>query len=363
MDIFKKQKGAIAVMTGLLLPLMLVFTGIAVDVGRLYVEKAKLQNLADSAATAALVEIRKSNPDFYVPNSATMRTTIPIGAISYNTDDEETIRNSGNSAANLYLGKNYEAGTYNIPGVDVQTQVYVLKSSEQDGNVLNYRYYYEVILGKEFPVYFARFVYPDDILVRAGAVCSIDIKDTTGLTTYLQALQDWNKEKYKTKEQLQKINVKFRNNVDQEALRNLGNYFLGQSEDFIKQELGWNNVSNSDLLISRYNDRSEVEGFVSTELNAGSTNAIQKKVGENVIHWMQGDYGNWEGNYDPKYDFQNDQRYLFSDYALDCTSDTSKKGGIKIRITFKDKVATKVEVKIDPASSSEGSDVLKVIVQ
>ena len=60
MIIFKKQKGAVTVMAAVMLPVVLAFTGIAVDIGRLYVEKAKLQNLADAAATSALVEMKKT---------------------------------------------------------------------------------------------------------------------------------------------------------------------------------------------------------------------------------------------------------------------------------------------------------------
>ena len=362
MGVLRKQNGAIAVMTGLLLPLMLVFTGIAVDIGRLYVEKAKLQNLADSAVTAALVEIRKTKPDFYVANSGVMRQTIPIGAISYNTSDEKSIKDDGDNAANIYLGKNIDAGTYNIPGLDVQTHIYATKSSEMDGDVMNYRYYYEVILGKEFPVYFARFVHPDDILVRAGAVCSIDIRDTTGLTTYLEALAKWGK---LTKEQLKEINVKYRNKVDQEALANLGRYFIGQSLDFVKQELG-NPSGYNNLLIGRYNDISDVQGVVATLYTYGDNN-ISKTLQEKTIHWMQGDYGNWVGNYDSSITFNNDQRYLFSDYAIEKTGIQSsngkyEKGGIKLTLKIENDVVTKVQVKIDPLSSQEGSDVLQSTV-
>ena len=48
----KQQRGAIFVLTALLLPIMLGFLGFAYDVGNLYTHKARLQNTADAAALA-----------------------------------------------------------------------------------------------------------------------------------------------------------------------------------------------------------------------------------------------------------------------------------------------------------------------
>lgn len=48
----REERGAIFVLTALLLPLLLGFTGFAYDVGNLYMYKARLQNAADAAALA-----------------------------------------------------------------------------------------------------------------------------------------------------------------------------------------------------------------------------------------------------------------------------------------------------------------------
>lgn len=48
----KKQCGAVTVLTALAFPVLLGFMGIAVDVGNLYVQKARLQNATDAAALA-----------------------------------------------------------------------------------------------------------------------------------------------------------------------------------------------------------------------------------------------------------------------------------------------------------------------
>ena len=63
MKSLNKQKGAITVLTALLFPLLLACTGMAVDIGRLYMEKSRLQNIADAAVLAGLAELKK-NPDF-----------------------------------------------------------------------------------------------------------------------------------------------------------------------------------------------------------------------------------------------------------------------------------------------------------
>ena len=50
---FKQERGAIFVLTALLLPLMFGCLGLAYDVGNLYMHKARLQNVTDAAALAA----------------------------------------------------------------------------------------------------------------------------------------------------------------------------------------------------------------------------------------------------------------------------------------------------------------------
>lgn len=52
----EKQKGAIILLFAMILPIVLGFIGIAVDVSYLYLEKAKLQNIVDSVALAAAPE-------------------------------------------------------------------------------------------------------------------------------------------------------------------------------------------------------------------------------------------------------------------------------------------------------------------
>jgi Flp pilus assembly protein TadG len=53
----KKQKGAVAIIAALSLPILIGFAGLALDLGRLYVEKTELQNASDACALAASREL------------------------------------------------------------------------------------------------------------------------------------------------------------------------------------------------------------------------------------------------------------------------------------------------------------------
>ena len=49
----RNQRGAVAIIVGLTLAVLIGFAGLALDLGRLYVNKSELQNAADSCALAA----------------------------------------------------------------------------------------------------------------------------------------------------------------------------------------------------------------------------------------------------------------------------------------------------------------------
>lgn len=55
------QQGAILVLTAFLLPFIIAFTGMAVDLGNLYVQHQKLQNAADAAALAGAYNFKAEN--------------------------------------------------------------------------------------------------------------------------------------------------------------------------------------------------------------------------------------------------------------------------------------------------------------
>ena len=52
-----RRRGAIAIVTAIMLPVLIGFAGLAIDSGRLYVQKTELQNAADACALAAAREL------------------------------------------------------------------------------------------------------------------------------------------------------------------------------------------------------------------------------------------------------------------------------------------------------------------
>lgn len=61
MNLLQKQKGAILVLTAVMLPLLLAFMGLAVDLSNVFAAHAKLQSAADAAALAGASVCQKTN--------------------------------------------------------------------------------------------------------------------------------------------------------------------------------------------------------------------------------------------------------------------------------------------------------------
>ena len=345
MKYLKKQKGAVMIMTAILMPIILAFTGIAVDIGRLYVEKAKLQNLADAAATGALVELKKT--EHYVKGSGTLTPNIPIGALTDNSRIE--VMESANIGASPYLINNSDDTNLRVGGSGVTTTLYSLKNS--DTGTVDFTYYYEVIVAKEYPVFFARFIHPNDVLVRAGAVCKIDVKEPVDVIDYAYALKNWSK---LSTSELLAINSSKRLEVDVEALTNLANYFVSNNDRirdiaFLKQQLGVE--GGSGLLLGHYEEHTDGTGLV-TATYKPNNNTVGNTAGDKVIHWLQGDY-DYTSTQSGTQEYS--QRLFFSDYA------TTHEDGIKISFkTGQDPndssrtIVKEVTVQINPAQAATG---------
>ena len=373
MSIFKRQKGAVTVMAAVLLPVILAFTGIAVDIGRLYVEKAKLQNLADAAATSALVEMKKTKK--YKEGSGTLTTTIPIGAISDNSETVAEIRDVVDAAAYDYLEKNAHLGTFEGSKSKVETEFYTLKNSDPaidtvDYKYYDYRYYYEVILSKRFPVYFARIIHPKDVLVRAGAVCMIDIMEPNEKMKYAEALKKWGKLSWN---ELREIPSSERLDMDIIALTFIAQHILGQDMDFLETELGYKDNSKSNLLLGHYWEGNSKAPYTYSTADLDSADAVNSfykanntKAGEKIMSWLQGNYSSDEA-------FNGEgSRYLFSDYAIGLRTDgkmrtgDNLKDGIKLAYntgidpSTNKRIVTKVTIEINPGDKNNGSEPLAV---
>ena len=59
----KSQRGAVIVLFALLLPVLFGFMGLGIDVGLAYVEKGKVQDIADAAALAGAAKLSADGPN------------------------------------------------------------------------------------------------------------------------------------------------------------------------------------------------------------------------------------------------------------------------------------------------------------
>lgn len=88
----KKEQGSIVVLTAVLLPVFLGFMGISIDVGNLYMHKARLQNVADAAALAGAREYvnQKETPDSHGKTDAEANKYINSNLDNLNNADNVT---------------------------------------------------------------------------------------------------------------------------------------------------------------------------------------------------------------------------------------------------------------------------------
>ena len=121
-----RQQGAILAFTALLLPMIIVGTGLAVDLGNIYVQHARLQNAADAAVLAGAQAFAQNNdqPEKGKHKHADDKAREYIKGTYHNLEQDEDITN-------------YEKDEK------------IFKAAK-DNNVI----YYKVILEKEVPLYF-----------------------------------------------------------------------------------------------------------------------------------------------------------------------------------------------------------------
>lgn len=219
----KKQQGAIIALFALLLPILLAFTGFAVDFGRLYMEKGRLQNIADAATLAGLAELKAQNKA-----NGQLVTGMPDGAV---TADEEELLEVANTGANEYLRKN-SGDFFNLEDANekkvLKTAIYRVKNNDD-----KYSYFYELVIGHEYLLYFGRIIYPKDMLVQAEAVVKFDKiesspDDDHPYSYYFNLWRDT------PLSQLQTIDPAERLKADQKALELIARAFIGNDFNGVK---------------------------------------------------------------------------------------------------------------------------------
>ncbi|WP_294523312.1 TadE/TadG family type IV pilus assembly protein [uncultured Anaerovibrio sp.] len=114
------QKGAVFAFTAVIIPLLMIFTGIVIDFGNLYAHHSRLQNAADAAAMA--------------------------GGYAYvSSDDEPSNHPNADRAASLYTSRNH-------PKAEELDYLYQVRESDETRLT-----YFRVTLKERVSLYFLRF--------------------------------------------------------------------------------------------------------------------------------------------------------------------------------------------------------------
>lgn len=330
MEKLREQKGALMVAMALLLPVIIGCTGIAVDFGHLYMEKGRLQNYADAAALAGLTEFKKH--EHYVQGTGSLVDRMPLAAVRDDKLSEEFTARI-NEAANEYLMRN-SGNEFHLDMDGVEANVYRLVTEEDTaGTATRYTYYYEIIVGKYYPVYFSRIVYPHDIEVRAGAICKVEVEDVRIKLTYDRAREIYGNIPNVPLANLLHSDSAERLDADIEGLTNIASAFLHLTKDEVKLLLnGKSDASN--MLLGHYEETTGVSTYNKANMDQDTFFKLLTK-NENEV-------------------FDATKRYLFSDYA------TQHQDGVKLWLTYKNGEVSQVRVAINPADAANGSQPLSV---
>lgn len=139
-------------------------------------------------------------------------------------------------------------------------------------------------------------------------------------SAYASALEKWGK--IPRSELLSDETKDERIKADQEALANIGEFFLGMTKDQVKGLLDDYCTANKTLVHIGENDDETLGHTMQSDdplsyvIDKGGGDVIKSDHATDVIHWMQHDYGNHDGTgYNTSLDHDSASRYFFSDYA------------------------------------------------
>ena len=159
--ILRKEQGAIIVLTALLLPVLLGFMGLGVDVGNLYIHKTRLQNIADAAALAGAREYVNSQKKTSGVKDKVNDSLNEGYVVTYKEGTEPSARDgmhpNADNGADYFIYKN-AANLHNTIKSDEYSHL-ALASTVSDDNKVFYRiglneqvdlYFMPVLLGNVF---------------------------------------------------------------------------------------------------------------------------------------------------------------------------------------------------------------------
>ena len=154
--ILRKEKGAIIAMTAVLLPLVLGFTGLAFDVGNLYVQKSHLQNVADASALAGAEVYRKLATNKTTSNRVSADDSFNNSSYSSERPGEASLSTSNHGEADKsawdYVDKNKGNHAISVNGPFALSGKVSVKTDEGLAQVDGV--YYRVRLSENIPLNF-----------------------------------------------------------------------------------------------------------------------------------------------------------------------------------------------------------------
>lgn len=312
----KHNKGAILVLTALLLPIILMFMGLAVDTGSLYAQKARLQNIADAAALAGAGALREKDG-----------TDTKTNIVLVLPDDKETAEGIevANTGANEYIRKN----SGDELSID-NTTTSLYKKTDDNGDVL---YYYFLAIQYTTPTHFMKIIDINEATVGASAIAVYRKPKKIEKDWY--HMFHW---------ELAQIDATERLAYDQHALINMASLFIGRTP---KQALKIINPTNpqaneshirngKEILILNYQDKQNDDTYIETFIGFGDTRSPQ------AINWSRDDFGEYNetleyiplDTYNPELGHFEDMRFFFSDWILTDMPDVDNNKRT-FRISFK----------------------------
>ena len=158
-----KQRGAIMVFFAILVPLFLGAIGLAVDAGFLYMQKAKLQDVADATALAGAGHLNDENRNTQVENAVIAFA----GANGYKDKDEA-------ASSNFHqIADKADASSVTLEENAAWKIAYAIDTGMVDKDAKNgeLRDHVRVVILKRVPTFFIRMLFPEqkEVVVKAVA--------------------------------------------------------------------------------------------------------------------------------------------------------------------------------------------------
>lgn len=158
-----KQRGAIMVFFAILVPLFLGAIGLAVDAGFLYMQKAKLQDVADATALAGAGHLKDDNREAQVESAVVAFA----GANGYKDKDKAVSSNFQE------LADKADASSVTLEENAAWKIAYAIDTGMKDKDAKNgeLRDHVRVVILKRVPTFFIRMLFPEqkEVVVKAVA--------------------------------------------------------------------------------------------------------------------------------------------------------------------------------------------------